>query len=604
MRWSRRICGIQIFRKRRKSTVITYTFNDTGKDSLYEYLYKCIKQDILHGVLQAGEKLPSKRSFAKNLGVSVITVENAYEQLVAEGYIYSLPKKGFYVNDVKHEVIQSAVQEDKAAAYQRRSELISVPEAAFGGSAESRRFAEFGRNAEFGKTAEFGMTAESEGSTGFGRPAELGRNAESEGIAEFGRNAESGRPAELGRNAEFGRNAESGESTGSGRAAEFTRNAEDRINSEFREPTGNKKREYLADFTSNQTLSELFPFTIWTKMIREVLGENQIQLMTNPPCGGIYPLREAIAGYLKDFRGMEVQPEQIIIGAGTEYLYGLLIQLLGQDLIYAVENPGYQKIARIYSSWQVPCEYITMDDAGVNVDELEQKNVDIVHISPSHHYPTGIVMPISRRYELLRWAAKDEKHYIIEDDYDSELRLGGQPIPTLQSIDVSNRVIYINTFTKTLASTVRISYMILPPPLLNRFYKTLSFYSCSVSNFEQYTLGKFIEEGYFEKHINRLRNHYHKKRDAILGAIKESRLNDLVKISGEEAGVHFLLEIKTDKEEEDFLAETRKQGILLSPLSAHFHNQETEQKNIYVMNYSSIQMSDAQEIVRRMELCV
>lgn len=532
LRWSRRICGIQIFRKRRKSTVITYTFNDTGKDSLYEYLYKCIKQDILHGVLQAGEKLPSKRSFAKNLGVSVITVENAYEQLVAEGYIYSLPKKGFYVNDVKHEVIQIAAQEDQAAAYQRRSELFSVPEAAFG------------------------------------------------------------RPAELGRNAEFGRPAES-EGT-----AEFTRNTEPG------EPAGNKKKEYLADFTSNQTLSELFPFTIWTKMIREVLGENQIQLMTNPPCGGIYPLREAIAGYLKDFRGMEVQPEQIIIGAGTEYLYGLLIQLLGQDRIYAVENPGYQKIARIYSSWQVPCEYITMDDAGVNVDELEQKNVDIVHISPSHHYPTGIVMPISRRYELLRWAAKDEKHYIIEDDYDSELRLGGQPIPTLQSIDVSNRVIYINTFTKTLASTVRISYMILPPPLLNRFYKTLSFYSCSVSNFEQYTLGKFIEEGYFEKHINRLRNHYHKKRDAILGAIKESRLNDLVKISGEEAGVHFLLEIETDKGEEDFLAETRKQGILLSPLSAHFHNQETDRKNIYVMNYSSIQMSDAQEIVRRMELCV
>ena len=331
--------------------MITYTFTNTGSDSLYEYLYKCIKNDILQGNIRAGEKLPSKRTFAKNLGISVITVENAYEQLIAEGYIYSIPKKGFYVTDLKKEV----------------------------------------------ETEKKTVTKEMVPITG----------------------------------------GESG---------------------------------YFADFTSNQTQSELFPFTVWTRMIREVLGENQIQLMTNPPCGGIYPLREAIAKYLKEFRGMTVLPEQIIIGAGTEYLYGLLIQLLGTDKIYAVENPGYRKIAKIYRSWKVACEYIDMDEEGVQIGELQRKRVDILHISPSHHYPTGIVMPVSRRYELLGWAAKSNSHYIIEDDYDSELRLGGQPIPTMQSIDVSDRVIYMNTFTKTLASTVRISYMILPPPLLEQFY--------------------------------------------------------------------------------------------------------------------------------------
>ncbi len=465
--------------------MITYTFTNTGSDSLYEYLYKCIKNDILQGNIRAGEKLPSKRTFAKNLGISVITVENAYEQLIAEGYIYSIPKKGFYVTDLKKEV----------------------------------------------ETEKKTVTKEMVPITG----------------------------------------GESG---------------------------------YFADFTSNQTQSELFPFTVWTRMIREVLGENQIQLMTNPPCGGIYPLREAIAKYLKEFRGMTVLPEQIIIGAGTEYLYGLLIQLLGTDKIYAVENPGYRKIAKIYRSWKVACEYIDMDEEGVQIGELQRKRVDILHISPSHHYPTGIVMPVSRRYELLGWAAKSNSHYIIEDDYDSELRLGGQPIPTMQSIDVSDRVIYMNTFTKTLASTVRISYMILPPPLLEQFYERLSFYSCSVSNFEQYTLGKFIEEGFFEKHINRLRNHYHKKRDILLGAIRESRLGDLVHISGEEAGVHFLMEIQTEKEEEEFLTCAQTQGIRLSPLSAHYHNRETERKNVYVMNYSSVQMEDAQEIVRRLERCV
>ena len=465
--------------------MITYTFTNTGSDSLYEYLYKCIKNDILQGNIRAGEKLPSKRTFAKNLGISVITVENAYEQLIAEGYIYSIPKKGFYVTDLKKEV----------------------------------------------ETEKKTVTKEMVPITG----------------------------------------GESG---------------------------------YFADFTSNQTQSELFPFTVWTRMIREVLGENQIQLMTNPPCGGIYPLREAIAKYLKEFRGMTVLPEQIIIGAGTEYLYGLLIQLLGTDKIYAVENPGYRKIAKIYRSWKVACEYIDMDEEGVQIGELQRKRVDILHISPSHHYPTGIVMPVSRRYELLGWVAKSNSHYIIEDDYDSELRLGGQPIPTMQSIDVSDRVIYMNTFTKTLASTVRISYMILPPPLLEQFYERLSFYSCSVSNFEQYTLGKFIEEGFFEKHINRLRNHYHKKRDILLGAIRESRLGDLVHISGEEAGVHFLMEIQTEKEEEEFLTCAQTQGIRLSPLSAHYHNRDTERKNVYVMNYSSVQMEDTQEIVRRLERCV
>lgn len=465
--------------------MLTYNFTNIGSDSLYEYLYKCIKNDILLGNIKAGEKLPSKRSFAKNLGISVITVENAYEQLIAEGYIYSIPKKGFYVTDLKKEV--------EAEKKTVTREMVPI--------------------------------------TG----------------------------------------GESG---------------------------------YFADFTSNQTQSELFPFTVWTRMIREVLGENQIQLMTNPPCGGIYPLREAIAKYLKEFRDMTVLPEQIIIGAGTEYLYGLLIQLLGREKVYAVENPGYRKIAKIYRSWKVACEYIDMDEEGVRIEELQRKQVDILHISPSHHYPTGIVMPVSRRYELLGWASKSSRHYIIEDDYDSELRLGGQPIPTMQSIDVSDRVIYMNTFTKTLASTVRISYMILPPPLLEQFYERLSFYSCSVSNFEQYTLGKFIEEGFFEKHINRLRNHYHKKRDALLTAIRNSRLGDCVCISGEEAGVHFLMEIQTEKEEEEFLAAAQARGIRLSPLSAHYHNQETERRNVYVMNYSSVETDNAQEIVRRLEKCI
>ena len=245
-----------------------------------------------------------------------------------------------------------------------------------------------------------------------------------------------------------------------------------------------------------------------------------------------------------------------------------------------------------------------MDDDGVNVSELEEKKADILHITPSHHYPTGIVMPISRRYELLSWASKGENRYIIEDDYDSELRLSGQPIPTLQSIDVSDKVIYMNTFTKTLSSTVRISYMVLPGHLLDQFYKSSLFYSCTVSNFEQYTLAKFIQEGYFEKHINRLRNYYHSKRDALLNAIQNSRLNDHVTISGEEAGVHFLMEIKSSRNEDKLIQTALSQGIKLAPLSEYYHVSKEAPENVYVMNYSSINENDIDEIIQKLSRCV
>lgn len=453
--------------------MLTYSFTNIGSDSMYEYLYKCIRNDITQGKIKVGEKLPSKRSFAKNLGISVITVENAYGQLLAEGYIYSMPKRGFYVSD-----LSSAHMEKKAV----RKEQLSL--------------------------------------------------------------------------------------------------------------TGGET-SYFADFSSNQTDSEIFPFAIWSKTVREVLNDNQQQLMINPPCGGILELRQAIAQYLREFRAMQVDTEQIVIGAGTEYLHGLLIQLLGNDRIYGVENPGYHKISRIYENMKVEYAKVSMDQEGVSIQELEEKRVDIIHTSPSHHFPTGIVMPVSRRYELLGWAAKSPERYIIEDDYDSELRLSGKPFPTLQSIDVSDKVIYMNTFTKTLASTVRISYMVLPLTLTEKFYQKLSFYSCTVSNFEQYTLAKFMENGSFEKHINRLRNYYQMKRDAILKAFRKEPLGRFVNIQEEGAGVHFLMQISTAKSEEEIVKEAKGKGIKLAPLSHYFDGEEKESfENTYVVNYSSVDLQN------------
>ncbi|MCI5517612.1 PLP-dependent aminotransferase family protein [Roseburia sp. MUC/MUC-530-WT-4D] len=466
--------------------MLTYSFENIGSDSLYEYLYKCIRDDIVTGNLLAGTKLPSKRTFAKNLGISVITVEGAYEQLRAEGYIYSVVKKGFYVSDLKYALSGLDVSGE-------RKKTKSV---------KTKR-------------------------------------------------------------------------------------------------TEKMTQGYLADFSSNQTDSDIFPFTIWTKTIREVLSDSRIELMTNSPCGGIRELRESIAVYLKDFRGMDVKPEQIIVGAGTEYLYGLLIQLLGNRRVYAVENPGYLKIAKVYESMKVACRYIDMDAEGISVEKLEQEGADIVHISPSHHFPTGIVMPISRRYELLGWAAKKQERYIIEDDYDSELRLTGKPIPTLQSIDVAGKVIYMNTFSKTLASTVRISYMVLPQSLTREFYEQLSFYSCTVSNFEQYTLARFIENGSFEKHINRLRNYYQNKRDQILQAFQQSSLGKLISISGEETGIHFLMHIMTGKKESEIVQLAKTRGIRMVPVSDYYHagTRKVLEDNTFVMNYASIDLEHIDRIV-------
>lgn len=466
--------------------MLTYSFENIGSDSLYEYLYKCIRDDIVMGNLLAGTKLPSKRTFAKNLGISVITVEGAYEQLRAEGYIYSVAKKGFYVSDLKY-----ALSGLEVSGERKKTKPVK--------------------------------TKRTEGMT----------------------------------------------------------------------------QGYLADFSSNQTDSDIFPFTIWTKTIREVLSDSRIELMTNSPCGGIRELRDAIAVYLKDFRGMDVKPEQIIVGAGTEYLYGLLIQLLGNRRVYAVENPGYLKIAKVYESMKVACRYIDMDTEGISVEKLEQEGADIVHISPSHHFPTGIVMPISRRYELLGWAAKKQERYIIEDDYDSELRLTGKPIPTLQSIDVAGKVIYMNTFSKTLASTVRISYMVLPQSLTREFYERLSFYSCTVSNFEQYTLARFIENGSFEKHINRLRNYYQNKRDQILQAFQQSSLGKLISISGEETGIHFLMHIMTGKKESEIVQLAKTRGIRMVPVSDYYHagTGKVLEDNMFVMNYASIDLEHIDRIV-------
>ncbi len=353
------------------------------------------------------------------------------------------------------------------------------------------------------------------------------------------------------------------------------------------------------DLSGNRTPAERFPFSVWTHLLRETVNEKGEDLLTPSPCGGVRPLREAIASHLNSFRGMRVDPDQIVIGAGTEYLYSLLIQLLGQSKIFCLEDPGYRKIAQIYAAHSVECRWAPLDESGLTVSGLENAGADIVHISPTHHFPTGITMPVSRRYELLSWAAAGPERYIIEDDYDSEFRLTGRPIPSLQSIDEAGRVIYVNTFSKTLAATVRISYMVLPPALANEYYRRLSFYACTVSSFEQYTLARIISGGYFEKHLNRMRLYYARLRRQLLEVIAASPAASRLTVLERDSGLHFLLQIdiaQPDAELHDALLE---RGVNLLPLSVYYRDQAAAPPHTFILNYSSL---TAEELNRALQI--
>ena len=325
------------------------------------------------------------------------------------------------------------------------------------------------------------------------------------------------------------------------------------------------------------------------------LGE---QLLLALPNQGLWQLRQSIAAQLAQFRGMQVSPDNILIGAGTDFLYNLLIQLLGRDKIYACEDPGYGKIRKIYAAGGVRCISAPLDKQGVIPEALA--DAQVLHISPAHHYPTGIITPMSRRQALLAWAGTDK--WIIEDDYDSEFRFNAHPMPTMQSLDRQGRVIYMNTFSKTLAPSIRISYMVLPEALMAEFQKKLGFYSCTVPSFEQYTLARFLSGGYFEKHLNRMRKFYKSRRNRVLTAIENSALKNKLSILEENAGLHFLVKVDTQLTDSQLVARCADAGIRIRSLSDYCHHRDaTEDSRCLVVNYSGLtdsQLAKLEEILK------
>ncbi len=446
--------------------MLTYQLDEKNK---YYSLYCLIREDIVQGQLRAGEKLPGKRSLAEHLGVSVVTVQTAYEQLLAEGYITSEQRRGYFVAGVNPQV------------------RVNLP------------------------------------------PVRT-------------------EPPEAER--------------------------------------------YRLDLCSGRAPAKLFPFSVWAKLMRQTLSEEGEHLLERVPCDGDPALKRAVADYLYRFRGFKVDPRHVVIGAGAEYLYGVIVQLLGRDKPYAVENPSYGRVPKAYALNGGKCVCVPVTDAGADVESVENSGACALHISPSHQYPTGAVMPAANRSRLIGWAEKTGA-YIIEDDYDSEFRLFGKPLQTMAGLN-GERVIYLNTFSKTLAPSMRLGYMVLPPRLYARYRDLYGDSANVVPLFEQKTLAKMLDGGYFERHVNRLKNYYRGVRALLLEKIEAAPVEkEIIETGG---GLHLTVRLPSFESDSSIKQAAADRGIKIKCVSDYLSEPAPQYGRVAVINYSSVESQTLKEV--------
>ncbi|MBD5464762.1 MAG: PLP-dependent aminotransferase family protein [Lachnospiraceae bacterium] len=332
-----------------------------------------------------------------------------------------------------------------------------------------------------------------------------------------------------------------------------------------------KKTEasYLFDLSPNGIEMKAFPFSTWRKISRNVLAEHQKDIFEPGHPKGDSAFRNTICHYLYSFRGVSCEPEQIIVGAGNDYLLVLLGKILGEHQKVAMENPTYKRAYRIFSSAGYDMITLPIDKNGMSMEHLKASEANIAYVMPSHQFPTGVVMPIGRRMELLKWAEEVKDRYLIEDDYDSEFRYKGKPIQALQAWDKKEKVIYMGTFSKSIAPAIRVSFMVLPKPLLELYEKNAGFLSSTVSRIDQAILNEFIAGGHYERYLNKMRKIYRSKHDCLLECLRPFKHR--FHISGENAGLHIVLVSREKGISEERLAKTaEKAGIKVYGMSDYF----------------------------------
>lgn len=539
----------------------TYVLDRTAKTSLYEQLYRGLRADIESGALAAGARLPSKRALAAHLGVSVVTVEGAYDQLLSEGYVAARPRSGFFVQEMTVPVARNAVFGATSAAGGAQADGFCLQKSANGADSATLTAPCAPKTHFCAKNGDVSCTM-------------LPREALQSGQAGVGLFPSGQAQGEEG-----------------GVVASLP--------------------ECFADFTGARAPEGLFPYQAWARTLRRVLAdESERTVLEAAASQGSPRLRRAIADHLRGFRGMEVHPDQIVVGSGAQSLYGLLVQLLGRNRVYGVEDPGYPRLARIYRSNDVQVAAVPVDEAGPLPAALAATGADVLHCMPSHQFPLGTTTPVGRRGELLAWARSGEREggdkqewsngwnggggrYLIEDDFDCEFRMTGRPVPPMQALDRDGRVIYANTFTKTLGAAFRIGYVVLPWELAARFRDRLGFYTCTVGALEQLTLARFMESGDYERHVNRQRTYFRRVQNALVEALGASKAADCLQLRNVGAGLHFLMEVRgapaTDAAAcEQAVAEAAAvRGVRLAPLSA-YRMEGTASVPAFVMSFASL----------------
>lgn len=538
--------------------MLTYDLSQRGDESLYEYLYLCIRADIENGSITASRRLPSKRALAKHLGVSLITVEGAYSQLVAEGYVRSEVRRGYYACELEVRPTHLGQEPGPSAPASHPTDSYSLVHMA--------------------KPAECNSLAQADRPTGSGCLAHAGWSAEpnplthSDVPADFAHAVHLAEPDQPDYAKQLG----------------GTTHSIDAVAPQV---------PLIADFSLGSLPLNRFPFSSWAKTVREVLSRESEQSLLGDTCAqGALALRAQLAEYLHSFRGMQVRPEQIVVAAGSQVLDNLIVQLLGRERGYAVETPGYSRLASIYRANDAKLAYVPLDDGGISMPHLRASGVNVAHIMPSHQFPTGLVTSVARRYELLAWASEQPGRYIVEDDYDCEFRLSGRPIPALMSVDASSCVIYTNTFAKSLGSSFRIAYMVLPPSLVDTYQEKLGFYSSTVSATEQLALARFISTGEYERHVARTRSYYRSLKNELVDALRSCTVADRIQTEATEAGLHFLMHVDVPGPTEALLRAALARGVILSPLSAFCAPGQalaSGYDGTYVMNFAGLAPNQA-----------
>jgi len=430
---------------------IVLNLDNSSDKNLYAQIYNALKNDILTGTLEKGTKLPSLRKLAEGNGISVTTVETAYEQLLVEGYIESRPKSGYYVADAINAKSMQSMSLDADDSYE--------------------------------------MTA-------------LGDKRSIVG----------------------------------------------------------QERPAIYD-------AESFDFGKWKKCMNRVFNECPHLLQTEADPKGEPSLRQEIAKYLYQSRGVKCTAEQIVIGAGSQQLTRLLSKILREMKIEnaASEKPGYGPIREILKEEGFPVTEIPVHENGIEIEKLPEKLKTLVYVSPSNQFPSGAVMPVGRRYELIQWAV-DNKSYILEDDYDSELRYRGKPIPAMQGLDNSGRVIYLGSFSSTLFAAIKISYMVLPLEMMELAKKHLEKYSQSCSKAEQLCLAFYMESGSYYRHIKKLRRMYASKLAVTMDMLSKNGEGVLEPVDSQ-SGIAIMLKIHSTRPANEICAIAYKLGLTMNPVN-------------------------------------